>query len=155
MRRGFVVALCFSLSWAVQAQAQAQTQTQTQQGNQRSQAARPAAPAREPAPPPEPAPTAYEPDLLRLAEIMGSLSFLRQLCSAPEAAQWQVRMNDLMTVEGTTPGRRERLAGAYNRGFRSFALTYRSCTVAAQEASTRLSQDGDSVSRRLASRYGG
>jgi uncharacterized protein (TIGR02301 family) len=140
--RGLALILCLALPAAAQ------------QGASRPQGSRPPA-AQEPAPASEPAPTAYEPDLLRLAEIIGSLAFLRQLCAAPEAAQWRVRMTDLMGAEGTTPGRRERLAGAYNRGFRSFALTYRTCTSAAQEASARLSQDGEAVSRRLASRYGG
>ncbi|MCX7340768.1 MAG: TIGR02301 family protein [Hyphomicrobiales bacterium] len=144
MIRGLALALCLCLPAVAMAQ----------QGASRPQVARPPA-APEAAPAPEPAPTAYEPDLLRLAEIIGSLAFLRQLCAAPDAAEWRVRMTDLMGAEGTTPGRRERLAGAYNRGFRGFALSYRTCTSAAQEVSRRLSQDGETVSRRLASRYGG
>ncbi len=144
MIRGLALILCLALPAAAMAQ----------QAPSRPQGPRPPA-AQEASPAPEPAPTAYEPDLLRLAEIIGSLAFLRQLCAAPEAAQWRVRMTDLMGAEGTTPGRRERLAGAYNRGFRSFALTYRACTSAAQEVSARLSQDGEAVSRRLASRFGG
>jgi uncharacterized protein (TIGR02301 family) len=120
---------------------------------QRSQS--PGAPAPPQAPSPEPPPTAYEPDLLRMAEIVGSLAFLRQLCAGAEAAGWRARMSELLEAEGTTQGRRERLAGAYNRGFRGYALTYRSCTSAAEEAASRLTQDGERLSRALASRFGG
>ena len=114
-------------------------------------------PAQTPAPPAqaEPLPTVYEPDMLRLAEIMGSLAFLRQLCGGSEAAEWRARMAELIDAEGVTEGRRDRLAGAFNRGFRAFALTYRSCTPAAIEASERLSADGRRLSRGLAGRFGG
>ena len=108
-----------------------------------------------PAAPAEPAPTAYEPDMLRLAEVIGSLAFLRQLCGGAEAPAWRARMTELLDAEGTTPGRKERLAGAYNRGFRGFALTYRTCTAAAEEATVRLSADGERLLRILAGRFGG
>jgi uncharacterized protein (TIGR02301 family) len=108
-----------------------------------------------PAAPAEPAPTAYEPDMLRLAEVIGSLAFLRQLCGGAEAPAWRARMTELLDAEGTTPGRRERLAGAYNRGFRGFALTYRTCTASAEEATVRLSADGERLLRILAGRFGG
>ncbi|MFY8040145.1 MAG: TIGR02301 family protein [Bosea sp. (in: a-proteobacteria)] len=122
-----------------------------QQGTGRTQPRSPEAPAA----PVEPAPTAYEPDMLRLAEVIGSLAFLRQLCGGAEAQAWRVRMTELLDAEGTTPGRKERLAGAYNRGFRGFALTYRTCTAAAEEATVRLSADGERLSRILAGRFGG
>jgi uncharacterized protein (TIGR02301 family) len=64
-------------------------------------------------------------------------------------------MTELLDAEGTTPGRKERLAGAYNRGFRGFALTYRTCTAAAEEATARLSADGERLLRILAGRFGG
>lgn len=123
----------------------------SQQGTGRTQPRSPEVPAA----PAEPAPTAYEPDMLRLAEVIGSLAFLRQLCDGAEAQAWRVRMIELLDAEGTTPGRKERLAGAYNRGFRGFALTYRTCTAAAEEATVRLSADGERLSRILAGRFGG
>lgn len=124
-----------------------------QQGTQRPGTARP--PDTQSAPVPEAQPPAYEPDMLKLAEAIGSLAFLRQLCGAPDSQQWRVRMTELLEAEGVTPGRKERLAGAYNRGFKGFALTYRSCTAAATEAALRLSQDGERLSRSLGGRFGG
>lgn len=104
---------------------------------------------------PEPQPPAYEPEMLRLAETIGALSFLRQLCNASEAQQWRARMADLLEAEGVTQGRKERLAGAYNRGFKGYGLTYRTCTAAAIEAAIRLSQDGERLTRSLGARFGG
>lgn len=124
-----------------------------------AQAQRPAAatrpPAAQPAPPPEPPPPPYEPQLLRLAEVMGSLAYLRTLCGAREADGWRTRMAALIDAEGRTPQRRERLTGAYNRGFRAYSLTHRGCTDGSQEASSRLAGEGERLARNLAGRYGG
>jgi uncharacterized protein (TIGR02301 family) len=123
----------------------------------RGSAARPAPkPAeKEPAPAPEPPPAPYDRDLLRLSEIIGALSFLRELCATPDAAEWPVRMKALMEAEGVTPNRRDRLAGAYNRGYRGYSLTYRVCTPAATEAANRFVGEGERLSHALASRFGG
>jgi uncharacterized protein (TIGR02301 family) len=107
------------------------------------------------APVPEPPPAPYEKELLRMAEIIGSVAFLRSLCTTPDAGEWPQRMQQLLDAEGTTPGRKERLAGAYNRGYRAFALTYRVCTPSATEATNRYLKEGDQIARGLSGRYGG
>lgn len=127
---------------------------QAQRPQQRP-AATPAPPAPAPEPIPEPPPSPYEPDLLRLAEIMGSLAYLRDLCGGPEAAGWRDKMAALLESEGRSPARKERLAGAYNRGFRAYALTHRACSPTAEEATARLGLDGEKLSRALAGRFGG
>jgi uncharacterized protein (TIGR02301 family) len=104
---------------------------------------------------PEPPPAPYEKELLRMAEIIGSVAFLRSLCTAPDSTEWPQRMQQLLDAEGTTPGRKERLAGAYNKGYRAFAVTYRVCTPSATEATNRYLREGDQIARGLASRYGG
>jgi uncharacterized protein (TIGR02301 family) len=127
---------------------------QTQRPQQRpATTVAPAPPAPEPLPEPPPAP--YEPDLLRLAEIMGSLAYLRSLCGGPEASGWREKMIALIESEGRSPARKERLAGAYNRGFRAYALTHRACSPTAEEATVRLGTDGEKLSRILAGRFGG
>jgi uncharacterized protein (TIGR02301 family) len=115
----------------------------------------PATKPSEPAPAPEPPPPPYEPQLLKLAEIMGSLAYLRTLCGGKEAQDWRDRMAALVEAEGRTPTRRERLTSAYNRGFRAYSLTHRACTEGSQEASTRLAADGERLAQALAGRYGG
>jgi uncharacterized protein (TIGR02301 family) len=109
----------------------------------------------EPAPAVEPPPAPYEKELLRLAEIIGSLALLRPLCTAPDASEWSRRMQFLLEAEGTTPGRRERLAGAYNKGYQAYALTYRVCTPSAQVASVRFIKEGEQLARNITGRYGG
>jgi uncharacterized protein (TIGR02301 family) len=109
----------------------------------------------EPPPPPEPPPAPYEKELLRLSEILGSLTFLRTLCQERDAAEWRRRMEAIMETEGTSPGRRERLAGAFNRGYRAFALTYRVCTPNAHAAVARYVREGEALTRTLAGRFGG
>ena len=103
----------------------------------------------------EPPPAPYEKELLRLAEIMGALALLRPLCTAPDSKEWSRRMQVLLDTEGTTPGRKERLAGAYNKGYQAYALTYRVCTPSAQEASARFLQEGEQLARNITGRYGG
>jgi uncharacterized protein (TIGR02301 family) len=102
-------------------------------------------------PPPGPPPI-YEEELLRLSEVIGALAFLRDLCDATDAAEWPERMQALLDSEG--PARAERLAGAYNRGYGAFALTYRVCTPSAELAIARYLDEGDRISRLIASRYG-
>ena len=137
-----------------------QQSPQQQRRPQPPQSQRPAAQQQpqqqaEPAPAVEPPPAPYEKELLRLAEIMGSLAMLRPLCSAPDATEWSRRMQVLLEAEGTTPGRRERLAGAYNKGYQAYALTYRVCTPSAQEASVRFLSEGEQLARNITGRYGG
>ena len=141
-----------------QYQPQPQPQPQPQQRRAPSQARpsqQPSQPQQAAAPAPEPPPAPYEKELLRLSEIIGSLAFLRSLCATPDAAEWPQRMTALLDAEGTTPGRRERLAGAYNKGYQAFAMTYRVCTPSAAEATTRYVREGDTLSRSLSGRYGG
>jgi uncharacterized protein (TIGR02301 family) len=107
-----------------------------------------------PSPPPD-APAPYDRDLLRLSEIIGSLSFLRELCGNRDAAEWPARMKALLDAEGTSPGRRDRLAGAYNRGYGGYAITYRVCTPSAVEAATRFIAEGERLSVALSGRFGG
>ena len=147
------LALTLALSVAIAAPALSQ---QRPQGGTRP--ATPTAKPAEPAPPPaapELPPPPYEKELLRLAEIMGSLALLRPLCTAPDAQEGSRRMQVLLEAEGSTPGRKERLAGAYNKGYQAYALTYRVCTPSAQEASVRFLVEGEQVARSITGRYGG
>ncbi len=114
----------------------------------------PAAPT-QPAPPPQETPAPYEPDLLRLAEVIGALSHLREVCDMKDGDAWRARMAALVATEGTTPQRQERLAGAFNRGFRTYADIHRACAPAARLLIERFVQEGAKLSRDLANRYSG
>lgn len=124
---------------------------------QRTKPAPKEAPKEQPkeAPAPADVPAPYDRDLMRMAEVIGSLAFLRNLCAMPDAAEWPARMKALIEAEGITPARRDRLAGAYNRGYKAYALTYRVCTPAAHEATARFLAEGEKLSHALAGRFGG
>ncbi|CAX26916.1 MAG: TIGR02301 family protein [Methylorubrum extorquens] len=127
---------------------------QQRSGTARS-APKPPEKEKEPPPPAEPPPAPYDRDLMRLSEIVGALAFLRTLCAAPDAAEWPARMKAILDSEGITQSRRDRLAGAYNRGFRGYSLTYRVCTPAANEAARRFVAEGERLSHAIAGRFGG
>jgi len=116
--------------------------------------AKPAAPAEQPAPAAEPPPP-YEPQLLRLAELMGALAYLRDLCGAHDADAYRAKMASLLDVEAKSESRRESLAGAYNNGFAGYQLSYRACTPAANEIITRFLDEAARISTDVANRYGG
>jgi uncharacterized protein (TIGR02301 family) len=120
--------------------------------------AKPAAPAEQPAPAPAPAaepPPPYEPQLLRLAELMGALAYLRDLCGAHDADAFHAKMVSLLEVEAKSETRKESLAGAYNNGFRGYELSYRVCTPAAREVIARFLDEAAKISTDVANRYGG
>ena len=95
----------------------------------------------------------FEPGLMRLAEILGSLHFLRNLCGE-SGDQWRVEMEKLLQSENPDPERRARFIASFNRGYRSFGGTYTQCTASATEAISRYMKEGETLSRDIASRYG-
>ncbi len=128
-----------------------------------SRAATRTAPPPAAAPTPAPAPPLpqletlppYEPQLMRLSEIMGALAYLRDLCGAQDGALWSERMAALLDAEAPGETRRERLAGAFNRGFRGYQVTYRSCTDNAQTAMERFVLEGGRLSQDITGKFGG
>ena len=112
---------------------------------------KPAAPAEQPAEPPPP----YEPQLLRMAEVIGALSYLRDLCGAGDGATFRAEFANLMETEGTTTSRKETLAGAFNRGLRDYELTYRACTPAAREIVARFLDEAARIAKDVAARWAG
>lgn len=130
-----------------------------QQRPQRAPAPQAAPPVTQPVPPVDAPGPVYEARLLRLAEIMGALSFMADLCQPsttvpPPAEAWRARMRDLMDAEGQTPVMKERLAGAYNRGVTGYRAGYRSCTASGRLAVERLLNEGATLAHDLAGRYG-
>ena len=122
-------------------------------------AAEASAPKAAPAPPaasaPAPAPAApYEPQLLRLAEMMGALAFLRDLCGEGDGASFRAKMGAFVNADGVSKSQRDLLTGAYNKGFQDYETTYRACTPNALVMSRYLSET-TKLAAELAGRYGG
>lgn len=95
----------------------------------------------------------YEPGLMRIAEVMGSLHFLRNLCG-DKGDRWRQTMERLLAAENPAPERRARFIASFNRGYRTFESTYTTCTLSATEAISLYTVEGENLARDLASRYG-
>lgn len=95
----------------------------------------------------------YDPDLQRLAEILGALHYLRGLCGANEGQKWRNEMEALVAAEAPSGERRDLLVANFNRGYRGFQQIYRTCTPAANVVIRRYLAEGSKISRDITARY--
>ncbi|MBK9080066.1 MAG: TIGR02301 family protein [Hyphomicrobium sp.] len=91
----------------------------------------------------------YDDKLLRLAEILGAVHYLRELCGANEGQYWRDRMRELTDAEGYSALRRAKLSRAFNQGYRSYSRTYNTCSPSAQTVITRFLAEGTQLSEGL------
>jgi uncharacterized protein (TIGR02301 family) len=96
----------------------------------------------------------YEPQLMRLSEVLGALAFLRDLCGAKDGNDWRDEMSALLNAEAPDGPRREKFIAAFNRGFRGYELTYRLCTPNAKAATARYLDEAARISRDVTYRFG-
>jgi uncharacterized protein (TIGR02301 family) len=114
--------------------------------------AQPTAPP--PAAPPV-APPPYAPELHRLLEDMGALSYLVELCDGSAAGEtWRRNADALIGAEAASDALRAVMIGYFNRGFLSHRAVYRACTPNAQLLVTDLLTEVARLSERLETRYG-
>lgn len=95
----------------------------------------------------------FDADLQRLAEILGTLHYLRGICGANEGQKWRNEMQALVDAETPAGERRSRMIAGFNRGYNGFQQTYRTCTPAATVAIKRFLDEGSRISRDLTARY--
>ena len=91
----------------------------------------------------------YDQQVYQLAELMGAVHYLRELCGAEEGQIWRNQMRELVSAEGTTALRRARLVDSFNKGYRGYARTYRTCTKPALVAIDRFLEQGASLTDGL------
>lgn len=104
---------------------------------------------------PEAKPAPYDDRLARLSEIMGAVHYLRNLCVAGGEPEWREAIQKLIDSEtATEPKRKARMIAAYNRGYRSFASVYTTCTPAAATAEENYRNEGATLAVEIASRFG-
>lgn len=94
----------------------------------------------------------YQPQMERLAEILGSLYFLQPLCKTG-SEDWRAQMQALIDLDEPEDDRRERLAGSFNGGYAAYARLYRACTASAREANIRLFSEAERIARDIHTRY--
>lgn len=108
-----------------------------------------------PAPAAEEKPAPYDPQLNRLAEILGAVHYLRNLCGGDNEPEWRQSMQSLIEIEtADEPERRRRLTAAFNRGYRSFAAVHVQCTPSAIAAEEQYRNEGATLAAEIAARYG-
>lgn len=128
-------------------------------------AARPPAPAKPPAaasipaqpatpqPPAQEQPTPYDHDLQRLSEILGALHFLRGICNNNEGQKWRIEAQALIEAEAPAGDRHDAMVASFNRGYRGFQQSYRTCTPSADVVVHRYLEEGAKIARDITARY--
>jgi uncharacterized protein (TIGR02301 family) len=125
----------------------------------RTQPPRPPRPAnvppqvQQPEAPAPAAPTPYDPDLQRLAEILGALHYLRGICGSNDGQKWRNEAQTLIEAEAPAGDRHDQMVQSFNRGYRGFQQSYRTCTPAANLVIHRYLQEGAKIARDVTARY--
>jgi len=102
----------------------------------------------------EPPPAPYDAQLQRLAEILGGLAYLRDLCGSSDGEEWRKMMSRLLEADAPSGLRRQRMTAAFNRGFGGYEITYRACTPNARLVIARYLGEAEGLARDVAARYG-
>jgi uncharacterized protein (TIGR02301 family) len=95
----------------------------------------------------------FDGSLQRLAEILGALHYLRAICGANEGQKWRNEMQAIVDAETPSGERRARMIASFNRGYRSYQQTYRTCTPAADLVIRRYLEEGSKLAREMTARY--
>jgi uncharacterized protein (TIGR02301 family) len=98
-------------------------------------------------------PAPFDGELQRLAEVMGALHYLRAVCGPNEGQKWRNEMQALIDAEAPSGERRRKIVASFNRGYRGFQQTYRTCTPAADLAIRRYLDEGAKIAREITARY--
>lgn len=95
----------------------------------------------------------YDEKLGRLAEVLGSIHYLTNLCTEP-SNRWREEMEQLLAAEKPEPVRRARLVAAFNKGYRTFDSVYTRCTEQARVSADRYVEEGRALTLELTGTFG-
>ncbi len=96
-------------------------------------------------PPPDREERPYDAQLLRLSEILGAVHYLRELCGQNDGQTWRDQMRELTNAEGASALRKARLVENFNKGYRGYSRTYRTCNRSAIIAINRFIDQGAAI----------
>lgn len=91
----------------------------------------------------------YDQKLMRLAELLGAIHYLRALCGSDDGQKWRDATSELIRSEGTSAIRKATIARRFNRGYRSYSRTYRRCTGSAKATISRFIVEAVTISDEL------
>jgi len=98
-------------------------------------------------------PLAREEGMERMAEILGALHYLDNLCLGT-SDEWRGFMDRLILAESLATLERTRLIAVFNGAYRTFAEHHHQCTQAALDITQIYRQEGEVLARELVNRYG-
>lgn len=98
-------------------------------------------------------PHPYDNALLQLADNLGALQFLTNLCGKDNDKFWLEKMDALLKAQNPSLAQRLELVAAFNNAYRSFATNYRSCTTSAQEALNYYNNQVKTIINNLLQQY--
>jgi uncharacterized protein (TIGR02301 family) len=97
-------------------------------------------------------PVSYDPELARLATILGSLHYLRNLCGET-GNQWRDEMETIILSDKMESLRKKRAIAAFNDGYQAFSASYSQCNPRAIEAIGKFQTEGASLTATILTRY--
>ena len=87
---------------------------------------------------------------MRLAEILGAMHHLQQLCKAHDDQTWRKQMIVLMKAEGARGIKHTRLVSSFNQGYRNAQEVHTSCTKPANSKIASYTDEGARLTNWLA-----
>jgi uncharacterized protein (TIGR02301 family) len=88
--------------------------------------------------------------LMRLAEILGSVHHLRDVCGANDGLLWRNKMIDMMNVAKLDPKQRKAMISHFNDAFYDARTRFPHCTSDAAKRANSLFNEAHHLAERLA-----
>ncbi len=85
-----------------------------------------------------------------LAELLGKVHYMRNLCVGGEDMVWRDAMMELIRLEEPSRAERREMTRRFNEGYHSARDRFPECDVKARREMERLAADGARLSSRLA-----
>jgi uncharacterized protein (TIGR02301 family) len=84
---------------------------------------------------------------------LGALHFLRGICDSSEGQKWRTEAQALIDAEAPAGDRHDQMVASFNRGYRGFQQSYRTCTASADVVVRRYLEEGARIARDITARY--
>lgn len=95
----------------------------------------------------------YHEQMARLAEVLGGLHYLRDLCGHGEGMKWRNRMVELLEAEKPGPLREADMIERFNRSYETFAATHNTCTDTTRRIMRDYLEEGAMLAATTRARY--
>ncbi|MAB13451.1 MAG: TIGR02301 family protein [Parvibaculum sp.] len=94
-------------------------------------------------------------EMMRLAEVLGAVHYLRPLCGSHEGQKWRNQMIRMLDAVHTSGDERQVLISHFNIFYYRYRDAYPRCTGSAARDANRLVSEGQRLAEALARRgYG-